>query len=285
MRRISRIRWSADERAALIRRCQSLRATHPDASIASLLEKGQSILPPERRRANNAPLRKWLAQELRNAPAAPSEPTIYRPEPSAEYTPAAAQAPAEAGASPATPPVAATVAAESTSSPPAASPVVTGLIEAGVQVVVGILSDPRTRSALAGFLQGMPGSASGNGAPGEGTPKSSASASSNGNATQTAAPAAAERRDGVVVIAGLSPEEARQVERSLDGTLQVRFWSPDQPREQLQGWLRDARLVIGMGGMLSPAIEASLERLGQAYVRHNDGMSGLYRRLASEALR
>lgn len=281
MRKKSRVRWSANERDALVRRCQSLHAAKPQKTAEWLLEEGQRIFPPERRRTNNAVLRKWLMDELKRAPAsAPGEVTVWRA-PGVEEAPEGADAYADemAGAVPSlapSTPAPATVA-------PAAPSLVAGVVEAGVQVLVGILGDPRVKSVFAGLLRSMAvdeSTAAAQGTPG--TQGSAPGADGSGLRDGSGAPAGDRRW---VVVAGLPSEEVSAVERALEGTLPVRFWSSDQPREQLQDWLDDARLVIGMGGFLTPAIESSLQRLGERYVHHGEGIPALYRRLASEALR
>jgi hypothetical protein len=247
-----RVRWTDEERAALVRRCQTLRVEYPAASIAELLDKSQQTFPLERRRPSNPALRAWLVGELQRAAPAPGEVKVWRPEPVAAASPepqAAAELP---------PMDDAPAAAQAPTALPAAAPLVASLVEAGVQVLLGILADARIRSAVANLLSAPP-------------------------ATATAGAEDAMRR--CVVIAGIPSAEVSAVEKALDGTLQLRFWSPDQSREQLQQLLPEARLVIGMPDGLSPALESSLRNLGARYVRHDSGMPGLYRRLASEALR
>jgi hypothetical protein len=141
----------------------------------------------------------------------------------------------------------------------APSPVVTSLVEAGVQVLLGILADPRITAAVSRLV------------------------------SAAVVPIEAIESDAgkrqCVVVAGIPSSAISAVEKALNGTLQLRFWSPEQPREQLQQLLPEARLVIGMPDGLSPALESSLHNLGARYVRHDSGIAGLYRRLASEALR
>jgi hypothetical protein len=244
-----RVRWTDDERAALVRRCQSLRVEYPAASITELLDKSQAAFPPERRRPSNPAIRSWLASELQRAAPAPGEARIWRPEPGASAAPEvrAEAAPAAAVAAAPAEPSAAAVAAPT-------SPLIATLVETGVQVLLGILGDERVRGAVATLVAPVP------------APVDDAA-----------------RR--CVVIAGIAAAEVAAVEKALDGALELRFWSPDQPREQLQQLLPEARLVIGLPEGLTPALESSLRNLGARYVRHDSGMPGLYRRLASEAMR
>ncbi len=248
-----RVHWTEAERTALIRRCQSLRAEFPAIALTELLATGQEILPPERRRPSHAPLRTWLSGELRalaeNAEEAP------RPLAGLANVDAAPQAvslePHPAPESAPTPEPSATVS-------PAQTPQVAALVETGVQVLLGILGDPRVKVALERLLARSPES------------------------TAIAEEDVSKRH--WVVVAGIPSTAVGAIQSALDGAVAVRFWSPDQPREQLLEMLPDARLVIGMPDGLTPAAESALQKLGSRYVRHHSGVPGLYRRLAEEAL-
>lgn len=137
---------------------------------------------------------------------------------------------------------------------PTVSPLTTALIDTAVDVLVGILTDPRLKLALRGLL------------------------------TQPA-PSKANDDKRLVLVAGLQPSDAKTVERNYAGMLPVRTWSTDQSREQLEAFVGEARLVIGMQDQLTQAIDSSLRRLGDRYVPNAGGMQGLHKRLAEEAMR
>jgi hypothetical protein len=244
------VRWTEDERAALVRRCRSLRIEHPAASISELLDKGQEALSPERRRTPYTAMRAWIAEELQRAARAPSEVNLALDE--VPVTPTDV-APVRAPSAADVPSVTESALAKSNATP---SPLIASLVEIGVQIVLGILTDSRVRAAVSAH-----------------------------DALPPPAPAEPDDARRCIVVAGIPSSAIEAVEKALNGTLELRFWSPEQPREQLQQLLPDARLVIGMPDGLSPALESSLQRLGTRYVRHSSGVAGLHRRLASEAMR
>ena len=64
MKRITRVRWTADERAAVIRRAQTLLADDPRITSARLFDASQEGLAKERQRPGNPNARAWLREEL-----------------------------------------------------------------------------------------------------------------------------------------------------------------------------------------------------------------------------
>lgn len=262
MKRTTRVRWTADERAAVVRRAQTLLAEDPGIAVSALFARSQDSLPAERRRRGGAGVHAWLRAEVKRAGPLPSPATTWRAEP----RPAADAAPVASAED------AANAKPKADEHLPSAadvrSPLVSSLIEAGVQVVAGILGDTRVRTALLGLLR---------------------VASSPPTEADERVGAVKEEAPGhaggdLVVVAGCSPEEAQALKKELGGALEVTFWSPDEPRDRLMEVLPQAGLVIGVASGLPPTVESSLARLGSRYVRHTAGMPALYRRLAEHAL-
>jgi hypothetical protein len=270
--RISRIRWTSDEKAAVIRRAQSLLAQDPEIKLVSLFVRCQEGLPKDRQRPNNPNARAWLQAEIKRAGPLPEPATIWRPDPSAEPGSDEADHPA-ASREPEAVPVPPAKPAAVGGAVPAAPALVSLLVDAGVQVLCGILADPRVHRALAGLAQGRGGAAPVAKVPGNG----------DASRVDAAEPEPEDPRD-LVVVAGCTAEEARSLGKELKGTLPVTFWASDEPRERLMELLPKAELVVGVAEGLPQAIESSLARLGGRYVRHTGGMQALYRRLAEHAL-
>lgn len=248
-----RVRWTEEERDTVVRRCQALRAEFPALTIAKLLARCQDTLPPERRRPLHPVLRSTLAAEVRNS-APVSEATLLAPSSSA-----GAEATTRV-VSPEPAPITESEATHASAADPSANqaPQVAAMVETGVQVLLGVLADPRVKGALANLLSRLPAPSSG--------------------------PAEVDSKQRWVVVAGIPSTAIGPVKKALDGAVDLRFWSPEQPREQLLELLPTARLVIGMRDGLTPAVESSLKGLGSRYVRHDSGVPGLYRRLADEAM-
>lgn len=275
MKRINRIRWNADERAAVVRRAQTLLAENPDIRSLELFDRSQDSLPKERRRRGAASVYAWLRSEAKRAGSLPSPATVWRAPPSAE-----ASQPGAGDASAPSPPVAPVAPVKDDAAPaqaaPPLSPVMASLVEGGIRVLTGILGDPRLRAAVRELMQEaltQPGAA-----------EDTRSLESSSTRAEVDRQDAREGGSGPVVVAGCSPEEARELEKELDGALPLTFWTTDAPREQLMDLLPRARLVIGVAERLSQSVESSLTRLGSRYVRHTGGMPALYRRLAELAL-
>jgi len=285
MKRITRVRWNADERAAVVHRAQTLLADDPRLSLKALFSQSQECLPKERRRPSNPSASAWLHQEVKRAGPLPSPATVWRPERAAQDVESLdgneSAAPARSGTA-ATPPADATASPRaagvpSGNAPPAnASPLVALLVESGVQVISGILADPRVRQAFANLLS-------------RGAPAGDAARSAQDGAQDLSQPAhwpsqTDTPQANVVVVAGCSVDEARSLAHELKGTLAVKFWTPDEPRERLLDLLPSAGLVVGVSAGLPQAVESSLARLGPRFVRHTGSAQALYRRLAEHAL-
>lgn len=251
MKVITRVRWSSEERAAVIRRAQSLMAESPRLPSKALFMASQECLPAERHRPSNTAAVAWLQAEIRRAGPLPSPAEVWRPEQSETVI---------AGAEPA-------AVAKQQDTPadvvPAAPSLEALLIETGVRVLTGILSDARVRAAVGALIAGS-------------LPDRPVIAPD---------PAAApEPRSRQVVVAGCSSNEARLLADRLEGSLEVLFWTPEQSREELVDLLPTAGLVVGVSSGLPQAVESSLARLGDRFVLHTGGASALYRRLAEHAL-
>lgn len=271
MQRHSRIRWNAEERAAVIRRAQTLVAANPKLRQSVLFKESQECLPVERRREPFANAVSWLKLELSKAGPLPSPVTVWRPE--------ASEQPPGNHDDPSAPPSTVVANAQQNSSPAAVRsppPPASSLehfIEIGVLFITGILGDPRVKAAVSGLMShaspAPPPQAATGSAP---TP-------------EVEAPAPTSPRGEFVVVAGCSAAEAKSLASEVDGALDVRFWSSDEPRERLLELIPQAEVVIGVANGIPRAIESSLSRLGDRYVRHTGGMKGLYRRLAEHAMR
>ncbi len=60
----SRIRWTAEEKAALITQCGALRSQGWNKSVKELIENAQAVLPAARRRTIYPSLVSWMNKEL-----------------------------------------------------------------------------------------------------------------------------------------------------------------------------------------------------------------------------
>jgi hypothetical protein len=275
MTRQSRIRWNSDERAAIVRRAQTILAQNPQVSGTILFKESQECLPMERRREAFGNAVAWLRQEVKKAGPMPTEVKVWR----------APQAAHAEGQPPSPPASAAPSTTSSAGAPPgtagpSTSPALAHMIEFGVQVITGILGDPRVKAAVSGLFQAQaatevaePAHASGDAAGAAELP------------TPELAVAPDRPRGEFVVVAGCSALEAKSLAKEVDGTLDVRFWASDEPRERLLELLPGAEVVFGVADGIPKAIESSLSRLGDRYVRHTGSVKGLYRRLAEQAMR
>lgn len=267
----SRIRWNAEERAAVVRRAQSLVAQNPKLRQSVLFKESQECLPVERRRESSGNAVGWLKAELAKAGPLPSPVTVWRSEAAEgaddtleQATPTHASTQSRVGASGHAAPDTKGTSANRTV-------MVDQLVEIGVQLITGILNDARVRTAVSGLF-----TSTGPAAPMPAADPESAIAET---------PVAARSRGEFVVVAGCSSAEAKNLAKEVDGALDVRFWASDEPRERLLELLPDAEIVIGVSNGIPRAIESSLSRLGERYIRHTGGVQGLYRRLAEHAMR
>lgn len=260
-RSASRVRWTADERAALVQRAHTLVAQQPGEPMRSIAAQAVSSLPLERRRKLDAKTVEWLRSAVRALPALlPAGALTQDSVPPAQ--------PAEDVATPTTAP-APGMATPGASNESAASPAVALIANSVVDVLLGVLRDPRLQVAAQAFLA--------NALAGAGK---SAPASAD---TVPGAQAVAKRQ--LILVAGLSPDEAKAIEKAFAGMLPVKTWGIAQTREQLDDYIAQAHLVIGMQEQLSPSIDSSLRRLGDRYISHRGGIPALHKRLAEEALR
>lgn len=241
----TRVRWDASERAQLVQQSQFVLAAKPGESFKDVVAEAMLTLPLERRRKVDTKTVLWVREAVRALPPLPDKAASKLP-PSAVCAPAAVtqqETLTEAAAEPVV------------SQPaPAASPLTAALIDTAVDVLVGILSDPRLKLALRELLA-------------------------------QPSPSKANDDKRLVLVAGLQPGDAKTVERNYGGMLPVRTWTTDQTREQLEAYVNEASLVIGMQDQLTQAIESSLRRLGDRYVPNTGGLQGLHKRLAEEAMR
>ena len=113
MAKISRIRWSPDEQAAVVAAAKELVASGKKISVAERLAKAQAVLPKNRRRPASANLSTWLSKSIAGVVAPPK-----------------ARAPG-------------TVSSKATESNLTAA-----FIAAGATILKGILADPGVKRAL-----------------------------------------------------------------------------------------------------------------------------------------
>lgn len=258
-RNASRVRWTADERATLVQRAQLLIAEQPGEPMRSIASQAISGLPVERRRKLDAKTVEWLRSAVRALPQ-PMLTSAVAPE---------SVAPAQDEETLATPAPIQSMAAPRAPNENAMSPAVALITDGVVAVLLGVLRDPRLHVAAQSFLANALASAS----------KSVPAADGTSLATN-----AVGKRE-LILVAGLSPDEAKSIEKAFAGMLPVKTWGIAQTREQLDEYIAQAHLVIGMQEQLSPSIDSSLRRLGDRYVSHRGGMPALHKRLAEQALR
>ena len=67
----TRIRWTDDERNAVLAAYRTLHAREPHRDIAKLFDRAQKALPPKRRRALDHKLRVWLESDGAHARGRP----------------------------------------------------------------------------------------------------------------------------------------------------------------------------------------------------------------------
>lgn len=263
VKRITRVRWTSDERAAVISRAQSLLVDSPRLPLRTLFSRSQECLSKERRRPANPGAANWLHKELKQAGPPPSPVTVWRRDEAVQSSvhPDTQQGP-NAQTEMTDLPQAAVEAAKTSTAPDTTS-LTALLVDAGVQVVTGILRDPRVRAAWKALIADGARAADG--------------------PTSTPSDGAEVQKDKVIV-AGCTAEEARVLAHQLQGAIPIEFWTPDEPRERLVELLPHASLVVGVAAGLSQPIESSLARLGHRFVRHRGSMQGLYRRLAEHAM-
>jgi hypothetical protein len=142
-------------------------------------------------------------------------------------------------------------------------------ISAGIELLVGILESPRVRDALRELLaQSLP-------TPTQSETKSSGDAPRSPEAMSKNAP---------ILIAGVTPLQATELERAYKGTIHLIFWTTEQSTDELADLAGRACLVIAIMSAIGQAVDSSLSRLARTYIRHTSGLSGLRARLASLAL-
>jgi len=143
----SRIRWTADEKAALIAQCGALRSQGWNKSAKELMESAQAVLPAARRRTVYPPLVSWMNKELAAAGG---------------RSPGSGRA-AAAGRGVASLPIDATIgrglAAIDGVTGAFESALVARFTSAGATIVAGILRDRAVQQALIGLVGGALGGA------------------------------------------------------------------------------------------------------------------------------
>lgn len=281
--RITRVRWNAEERAAVMMEVASLRASQPTRSIAELFKDAQLKLPPLRRRRFNPTLRVWLDREFETlAKINAQQAALGR-----VATPAGVDA--SAGAHAASEVASATVDGTAPRLPAAVSPGsgdahelqanLAGMFaELGSRIVVMLLRDGRVHEALRDALAAVaspPLPADRPTANDSGEPR----ASNDPNA-DAGPPANGRLR---VLIAGIEPSQ-RAMFKTYEDTLDLHCWSAEQGMDLLRQVIDQADVVIGMAGALSQPVERTLRHGAKRYIGHSRGLPGLRSELASLAL-
>ena len=147
----SRIRWSQAEKAFLTDQCAQIIADHPDYSMRRVIEEALRTLPEARRRPLHPSLQRWFAIELdrrastrrgRGQAADARKPKPGLP-PTRQFEQPSTSAAQRGSISD----------NDSDGAGSFAHPLLALGVAAGVNVLVGILSDIRVRSALQDLLR------------------------------------------------------------------------------------------------------------------------------------
>ena len=250
----SRVRWTREEADAFVRRAAEVRTTQPDWTARKIVEKAQDVLSPARRRPVYPPLVSWTNKALskidsraaRRAPSAPAAEPPDAPAPSAHGT--ERETPTSGGDD-------ALVAA-----------LVQYGIRAGSAVVTGILRDPAVQASVASLMADVIRQLSRSLAvPGSAAPEADIDTS-------------------VVLVVGLTDQQAMEFARAYQGLLQIEFAKGDSASTALRTEIARASLVIAMDGTISSEVHRMLQQVAPGYIRHTNGLSGLRTRLANLAM-
>ena len=293
--RDTRIRWTGRERDLVVNEYRTLCASNLVLPMLELLVAAQKSLPKERQRPPSYALRAWFNKELKAARERPGKNgrgQLGNLSLAASTTAPTTTAPngGDVGARPrgseATSPTALeqslTAALRAALYSPLSSVERQRLTETGVEIMVGVLENPRVQQALGHFLSHAQDERFA-------TPRVTFQTSvSQGAKLKVAAtepaPSPAERvpRSGKmrVLIAGPAEAQLADVRAPYDAQLELESWSPDQGFEQLRMQVDSVDVVIGMPSLLTQAVQNTLRHYARRYIRHTAGIAGLGGELA-----
>ena len=122
-------------------------------------------------------------------------------------------------------------------------------IAAGVQMVVGILAHPKVREALQDLLASA-------------QPKAAVeSADTSRESTLRSGPPASP--EAPILIVGVTPAQAVELERAYRGTMTLLFWTTEQSPDDLHDLVSRAAMVIAIVNAVSQAVDSSLSRMAR----------------------
>ncbi|MCC7038862.1 MAG: hypothetical protein IT516_00980 [Burkholderiales bacterium] len=143
----SRIRWTAEERAALVAQCVALRSQGWNKSVKELVDSAQAVLPAPRRRTVYPSLVSWMNRQLSVAGVRSAKPG-RNPSLDRGFAPPPAAAMIDGHAAP--------IDGVATA---LESALVARCVRAGATIVAGILRDRAVHEALSGLLSAATASA------------------------------------------------------------------------------------------------------------------------------
>ena len=287
----TRIRWTEEERNAVLAAYRTLHAREPNGDITKHFVSAQKTLPPKRRRALDYKLRVWLEAEgapaRRRAPAAnaPGTPSSNAASGRTKKKGAQPEASIKDVSVPATlqariPRARDDAHAAVSAAAPDSAALTQLLVERGSEIVADILTSPRVQHALRALLQAAWPMAS-SGAPVSVLFAGDGSAATDDQPVATAPPANGKLR---ILIAGMDKSEGGLLAKTYDDTLELVCWSADEGLEPLRAAVDRADVVVGMTNALSQPVEQTLRRYAKRYLRNARGVAGLRSELAGLAL-
>lgn len=218
--------WTEQEWTLTIERARTLRAADPSLRQVELFKRAQEALPADRRRPAHAQGVSKFTKRVRAADIPWTKPAPAAPAPVVVIDDA----------------------------PPPQS-LADALIEAGAELVAGILSHESVREALRGLVAVAVGRE--HVAQVEGAPWS----------TRTSLPR--------IVVAGLKGSQLTEIQRELGDRADLRFWRSGQSTHQLRALSDEADAVVGMTGFISHSADAVMKSRAKRYVRCPGGISML----------
>lgn len=287
----TRIRWTDDERNAVLAAYRTLHAREPNRDIAKLFDRAQKALPPRRRRALDHKLRIWLESDGAHARGRPPAANVAIPSTPAgrpaviKRTKARPQASIQTVSTLATLPASAsrrrgdargTVSAAA----PDSAALAQLIVERGSEIVADILASTRVQQALRALLHAAWPTAT-SGAPVMVPLPRDGAAATDGDPATAALPTSGKLR---VLIAGMDKREGAALAKTYDDTLELACWSTEEGLELLPVAVARADVVVGMTSLLSQPVEQTLRRHAKRYLRNARGIGGLRAELAGLAL-
>ena len=287
----TRIRWTDDERNAVLAAYRTLHAREPTRDIAKLFDRAQKALPPRRRRALDHKLRIWLESDGAHARGRPPAAKVALPSTPAARPAAIKPTAARSQASLQTVSTLATLPASASrrrddaratvgAAAPDSAALAQLIVERGSEIVADILASASVQQALRALLRAAWPTAT-SGAPVLVPSQRDGAAATDGDPATTALPASGKLR---VLIAGMDKREGATLAKTYDDTLELVYWSTEEGLELLPAAVARADVVVGMTSLLSQPVEQTLRRHAKRYLRNARGIGGLRAELAGLAL-